>query len=410
MSQVLDRAAASWPGGRNGAAEPGAARPPRRLAPLDALLAAAFLVILIPATPAVTDPDGAYAPPVLDLGFWREEWWAWALQLGLIVPLLWRKRAPLLVFLVIAGVAFVQWLAGPELYGDVAVLIALYTVVAREPRRDLVGLALGIAGLGLLLAMQRWAIGTSAAWPAAITLAAMVVVPVALGLVTRNRNRVLVATRDAAVREERARIAGEMHDVLTHNLSVMVALSDGARFAIDTEPAEARAAVEQIGRVGREGLDEMRRMLGALHDEGDTAPLRPQPTLSDLGELAERVRSAGLDVRLSIDDGAARATSPGVGLAVHRIVQESLTNVLRHAPAATHVTVTVALDDAADRIGVVVQDDGGPTVDSHHPGAGAGLPGMRERARLTGGTLTAGPHGAGWQVSASLPVDAGTGR
>ena len=151
-------------------------------------------------------------------------------------------------------------------------------------------------------------------------------------------------------------------------------------------------------------------MLGALHDEGDAAPLRPQPTLSDLTDLADRVRSAGLDVRLSIDDRAVAATSPGVGLAIHRIVQEALTNVLRHAPAATHVTVTVALDDAANRIGLVIQDDGGPTVAPELPGAGAGLPGMRERARLTGGTLAAGPHGAGWQVSASLPVGAGRDR
>lgn len=379
---------------------------------LDVVIVVGLLMVVALQTPAITDPGGDYSPPLIEPGWgWRAEWWAWVLQLALVVPLLWRRRAPLAVFAVCAGAAFVQWLAGPELYGNFAVLIAHYTVVAYEPRGRAVSIAGGVALLGLALAVQRWALPTTAAAAATISLAAMVAIPVALGLVTRNRLRLLSATREEAAQAERARIAREMHDVVTHNLSVMVALSDGARLSLDRDPAGAADAIAQIGRTGREGLAEMRRLLGVLADPSDdAAPLRPQPSINDLEAVADTVRAAGLEVQLVVDPAAA-SISPALSLAVHRIAQEALTNVLKHAPAARRVHVSI--DRPGDSVRVQVQDDGGNVSAKTPPGTpqtGHGLAGMTERARLHGGALTAGPHAGGWRVEATLPLDQPKGQ
>jgi signal transduction histidine kinase len=371
-----------------------------------AVVVALLALLLVATTPAVVDPADRLAPPLLELGgAWRAVGWAWALQLALVLPLLWRRTAPVPVFLAVAGVAFVQWLAGPELYGDLAVLVALYTVVAHEPRRAAVALACGVSTLGLVLAAARWA-GPSDAGPAvAIALASLLALPVALGSAVRGRRRVLAATRENAARAERTRIAREMHDVVAHNLSVMVALSDGARATLGRDPAAADDAIAHVSRTGRDALAEMRRLLGILHADDDAAgPLRPQPGLDDLPRLAEAVRSAGLEVTLDVELGPDGLPPAGVALTAHRVVQESLTNVLKHAPAATHAGVTVRR--SGDAIAVTVQDDGGsdPGAAGRAPG-GRGLRGMAERVALHGGEVTAGPTGPGWRVTATLPVD-----
>lgn len=403
MSQAPQHAAAAVTAPRSAQL---AARSARRIPLLDWALVGLLLLLLIPATPAVVEPAGdSYAPPALLPSWdWRTDWWAWALQLALVVPLLWRRRSPLPVFLVVAAVAFVQWLAGPELYGDVAVLIALYTVTAYEPSNRRLGVAWGVALLGLGLAVERWAMANTAASASTIALTAVVVIPVALGLVTRNRQRLLVATREEAMQAERTRIAREMHDVVTHNLSVMVALADGAKFSLDRDPGAASAALDHIRRTGREGLTEMRRLLGVLADPDDDAPLRPMPGLDDLVMLAETVRAAGLAVDLEIAPDVTPLPS-GVGLAVHRIAQEALTNVLKHAPNATQVVVRVARADG--RVTVSVENDGGPAPFGTSTPAigGAGVNGMVDRAGLHGGTLESGPVPTGWRVVASLPVD-----
>lgn len=370
----------------------------------DAVLVAVLLLLLTATTtPAVLDPDGDVVTPLLVLdGHWRDEGWAWALQLGLVVPLIWRRRAPMTVLLVIAAVCFVQWLAGPELYGNVALLIALYTVAAADEPcpRAVVGAAV-IAAAALLLGAQRWAVGSPAATASVFSMSTMLALPFALGLLVRARRRTLAATRDAATRAERARISREMHDVVSHNLSVMVALADGAGMTVDRDPTEAKAAIAQVSRTGRDALAEMRRLLDVLQQPEDDAPLRPQPGLDDLPELAGAVRAAGLDVRLDVEPGV--VLSDGLALTVHRVVQESLTNVLKHAPTATRAVV--AVHRSASELRIAIDDDGAtPTVNGR--GDGRGLRGMAERVARYGGRVDAGPTtDGGWRVRASVPLE-----
>lgn len=360
-----------------------------------------LFLLLVSRTPAVVDPAGQYAKPVLQLGgHWHDVWWAWILQVLLVVPLAWRRRYPMAVFVVISAVGFVQWLAGPELYGDLAFLIALYTVIAHEPRRAAVVVTLAVATLALGLGTYRWVAHSDASAASMIALMGMVGLPVALGVIVRMRRRAAVSLRDAATRAERERIAGEMHDVVTHNLTVMVALADGARLSFGRDRAAAEAAMSQVARTGRDALSEMRRLLGVVRDDREDAPLRPQPDLDDLDVLAESVRAAGLDVHLDVrlnDEPPA-----GLALTAYRIVQEALTNVLKHAPGATKAEVIVVRD--VDTLEIKVGNDG-VVPPAQNAGSGRGLVGMNERAELHRGSVEAGPDGAGgWLVRARLPI------
>lgn len=364
-----------------------------------ALTAGLLLLLALTTTPAIVDPEGALAAPPLALdGHWRDLGWAWALQLALVLPLAWRRTAPVAVLAAVSVVGLVQWLAGPELYGDLAVLIAIYTVVAHDPRVWPTVLAVALAVAALTLAIARWVVAMDAGTPSAIALAAMVSLPVALGLVGRSRRRALTATRESATRGERARIAREMHDVVAHNLSVMVALADGARMTVRRDAGEAETAIAQVARTGRDALEEMRALLGVVHEPGDAAPLRPQPGLDQLPELAEAVRATGLAVHLVVDvDGPLPG---GVGLTIHRVVQEALTNVLKHAPRATRADVLVRR--TGEQVEVGVRDDG-PVPDGRAASDGRGLAGMRDRVGLHGGELQAGPApGGGWRVRTVL--------
>ncbi len=204
--------------------------------------------------------------------------------------------------------------------------------------------------------------------------------------------------RLAAV-SERTRIAREMHDVVAHSLSVMIALADGARASVDRAPGSAVDALDQLSGTGRAALADMRRMLGVLRDE---QPLyTPQPTDGDLGDLVQGYRVAGLPVRLT-QAGQPLPDHAGLRLAVYRIVQESLTNALRHAPGAGMVEVRIA--HHGDTVHITVTDDGGSHVDAHPVSGGRGVIGMRERAAVYGGTVEAGPYRAGWRVRATLEV------
>ncbi|MCI2238359.1 histidine kinase [Paenibacillus sp. TRM 82003] len=223
---------------------------------------------------------------------------------------------------------------------------------------------------------------------------------------------------------ERARIAREMHDVVAHSVSVMVALGDGASAALERAPERSRAALEDLVATGRSALGDMRRILGVLHEDDDAlapggdpppvggdasaspvalhAPVEPQPGSVDLNALVDRFRRAGLPVRTTglAADGL-RDLDTSLGLAVYRIVQESLTNALRHAPGTAAVRLAVHL--GPEHVEVVVTDAGTCTGVEAGTGSQRGLVGMRERAAAFGGTLEAGPHGAGWRVRAVLP-------
>ncbi|MPY77570.1 MAG: sensor histidine kinase [Actinophytocola sp.] len=211
-----------------------------------------------------------------------------------------------------------------------------------------------------------------------------------------------------AVAEERSRIARELHDVIAHAVSVIVVQADGAIYAIERDPGTARDALRTIAETGRSTLDELRGLLDVLRDSGGAAeqPLAPQPGIAALPELAERMRAAGMPVRLDLD-GDFADVSTGVGLGVFRIVQEALTNTLKHAGRGAAAIATVALAD--DSVEVAVADDGAGKAHPVFAGdgesaSGNGLIGMRERASVFGGTLSVGPQpGGGWQVHAVIP-------
>lgn len=208
------------------------------------------------------------------------------------------------------------------------------------------------------------------------------------------------AEAQSAVSEERTRIARDLHDVVAHSMSVMVVQAGAARRVIDTNPKMAAEALGAIETTGRESLDEMRRILGVLRSEGDELELAPAPGLGDFSRLVDQCETAGMSVDV-VFEGEAKPLSASLELSAYRIVQESLTNSLKHAGPAR---ATVCLTYGAQELIVRVTDNGrGASVKA--VGAGQGLIGMRERAEAFGGSLTAGPRtGGGYAVSAILPI------
>ncbi|GEN79677.1 sensor histidine kinase [Actinotalea fermentans] len=352
-----------------------------------------------------------------------------ALTVAATALLFWRRRRPLLVaagetFLFCASV----FLTGGATTTEMAVAFTIYAVAAARP------LWVAWCTLAATLAATAGAIylvptfdGTMAGRTSAfaesdrvasvVALAITFLVALAIGISVRNRRlhvADLVERANALARDrdqqaqlaraaERSRIAREMHDVVAHSLSVMIALADGAGVALERSPDRARAALDELSGTGRAALADMRRVLGVLDtdpdaDAADAAPLVPQPG-SDLDELVERFRTAGLPVRAVLD--ARLPEDANLRLAVYRIVQEALTNTLRHAPGTQAVEVGVHRHPAA--VEVTVLDHGATLAVPPSPGTGRGLIGMRERAALYGGTVEAGPAAGGWRVHASIP-------
>jgi signal transduction histidine kinase len=355
--------------------------------------------------------DLATAIPLFDGD--ENRWWVWALDQALILPLLARRRAPNTVFLVLCALASVQWLANVPLAGDASLLVALYTVAARRSRRDAL-VASGILEIGVVLASVRFAPASDGLVGSLVFLSGLVTAALFGGVAWRShvahlesvvdRAAQLERERDQqarlAVVGERTRIAREMHDIVAHSLSVVVALSDGAALTNERDPAEATEAMRQASAVGRQALSEMRRLLGVLRDDDADVSFAPQPGLAEIGGLLDQVRAVGLsaDVRTA---GDPRPLPPTEDAAAYRIVQESLTNALKHARQATRIDV--ALEWTADLLRVEVRDDGRRSERSD--GAGHGLLGMSERVAIFGGDVEAGPlPGRGWRVSARLPL------
>ncbi len=313
---------------------------------------------------------------------------------ALTLPLLWRRRAPFAVFSVIAAVAFGHWLADINLAADMTLLVAIYTVAAQAPRGRVIA-ACVILEIGIVLAVARW--GEPARLPSFVLLTGMATAAVVLGLNVRTRRAHMSTLEDRAAAAERARIAREMHDIVAHNLSVMIALADGAGYIAEQDPKRALGAMGQVSDTGRHALDEMRRLLGVLREDEATA-LAPQPGLAELEPLLERLREAGLRATLETS-GDPVALGAGAELTVYRLVQEALTNTLKHAGADAHATVRLHYD--ATGVEVEVTDDGEGR--SRVPAGGLGLNGMRERAAVYGGELEAGPApDGGWRVRTRL--------
>ena len=207
------------------------------------------------------------------------------------------------------------------------------------------------------------------------------------------------------MREERERIARELHDVVTHHVSVIVIQAGGAARVLDKRPEEARSALDAIAATGRQALTDMRRMLGIL---GESQTAEPMPGLDQLGALVDQVRAAGLDVELAVT-GEARPLDPGLEVSAYRIVQEALTNALKHAGGGA---ARVSIRYAPDALELAIDDvrgsgvpDGADAVEPPHEGRG--IVGMRERVAMLRGTFQAEPTPTGFRVTARLPVDAG---
>ncbi|MBO1765360.1 histidine kinase [Allobranchiibius sp. GilTou38] len=336
-------------------------------------------------------------------------WW----DLALAAPLIVRRRYPTVCLALVSVLCFGQWLQDVRASGPLAFLIALYTFSSSEVRRATMAAAVVVAGLGVALVMIRWA--PSSQRPLhTLMFTAVVAAAWIAGVYARTRRAYLRATLERAetaerdrdrqaqiaIAADRAQMAREMHDVIAHSLSVMITLNDAA--AAVASPEAMRTTVVQASDVGRQALSEMHRMLRVLREDAQ-ADLFPQPGLAQLGDLVAMVRDAGLDVRLSIT-GDVRVLPATAQLAAYRIVQESLTNVLKHARSVQHVDVALTVGE--DELRVQIEDDGA-RIDEHGRGRmGHGLQGMSERAALFGGTAVAGPSAPrGWTVRAVLHTD-----
>jgi len=351
-----------------------------------------------------------------------------------------RRRFPLAAYAVALAIGLTQVIVGisdtytnsplQPTFADAGILVLLYTVAAQRPRRfSLPGLAacvalflavvirynpggaqgqhhleffLVTAMLYLLAPTSAWVLGDSMGYRRAYS----------AGLEERavRAERERDAQAQIAAAAERARIARELHDVIAHNLSVMVVQADGGAYAFDAAPERSRQALVEIGRTGRQALAEMSSLLGVLRADREAAPLTPQPAAAEITQLVIQAREAGMNVSQTVQ-GPVRSLPGGLSLAAYRIVQEALTNVRKHAGpgAAAEVTLRYGQDELLVR----VADDGRGTGGLPRYGTGRtapeghGLAGMRERAAIYGGTIQAGPRprpAIGFEVTARLPV------
>jgi signal transduction histidine kinase len=353
-------------------------------------------------------------------------WLRALLPLLIGAPLLLRRRAPLLMWAAIWAVIALQSLLaqgqytkaldlafGPHPETPIAFTFVLFAAAYAlgahaSPRRAAAGLILAVPVMveinhygGLGLALSTGGDGPDVA-KASLQLAAFCLAGV---LVRARKQAVWMAARSAtrqrqaeqAAAAERARIARELHDIIAHHLSVVVLHAAGARASGGADPA----TLEEIEHSGRQALNETRRLFGVLRDPDEESGRAPQPGISELPALAGRLRAAGLEVSLSID-GEHTALPPAVTVSAYRIVQEALTNVLKHAGPA-RAEVTVGCTDSA--VTIEVTDDGPGNPVPLAPGGGQGLAGMRERVALFGGELRAGPRpDGGFSVRARLPI------
>lgn len=385
---------------------------------------------------------------------------------GMVLPWAVRRVRPVASAAVVTAAAVLHLLAGPEFSLSLLMVpLTVYNLAANAPRSiSVAGLLTGLAG-GVANGVKVWLFPAQFVTPDGLTVRspaeplAMVIMAIGCGLmvltawafgdVVRNRRLTVRALEDRAHRlevqsrqerelaaaDERSHIAREMHDIVAHSLQVIISQADGARYAAAAKPALAVTALETIGQTGRSALADMRQLLGVLRETGETVAgvpgvtdddarrpaadaspdgrgtrlppgRRPQPRLADLPALVETMRLSGLEVSLLETDTPRRALPAGGELAAYRIVQEALTNTLRHGGPDADAFVTLAW--TARGLDLQIDDDGrGAAADPATRGSGQGLRGAAERAALFGGTLETGPRvGTGYRVSAHLPYSA----
>jgi signal transduction histidine kinase len=348
--------------------------------------------MLVDAVLAIVCAVTAAGPAMDSTVFAGSPYLAWHPPLFLAVPLavlvgaaaFVRRRRPVLF----AALATAGWIVAATYP---AVMLAQYTIGARIRSARLKAVLISVLTVAVAVPFRR--AGLDAIIPLSV---AVCVAPALLGMVVTGRHERIEKERDRVRAEERARIAHDMHDVVTHRVSLMVLHATALEVA---EPHEQAVIAQRIRGIGRDALDELRSLVGVLH-EGD-APLAPQPGIADLARLAEQTRAAGTAVTVETIglDGSCGAGGPVpliVEQAVFRLVQEALTNAVRHAgPCSVRVRL-----EAAERLKLSIVDDG-------RGGAGAagnGIRGMRERVAALGGTFQAGPTGHGFAVRAELPL------
>ena len=387
---------------------------------------------------------------------------------GMVLPWAVRRVRPVASAAVVTAAAVLHLLAGPEFSLSLLMVpLTVYNLAANAPRSiSVAGLLMGLVG-GVANGVKVWLFPAQFVTPDGLTVRspaeplAMVIMAIGCGLmvltawafgdVVRNRRLAVRALEDRAHRlevqsrqerelaaaDERSHIAREMHDIVAHSLQVIISQADGARYAAAAKPALAVTALETIGQTGRSALADMRQLLGVLRETGETVAgvpgvtdddarrpaadvvaspdgrgtrlppgRRPQPRLADLPALVETMRLSGLEVSL-LETGTPRRALPAGGeLAAYRIVQEALTNTLRHGGPDADAFVTLAW--TARGLDLQIDDDGcGAAADPATRGSGQGLRGAAERTALFGGTLETGPRvGTGYRVSAHLPYSA----
>jgi len=379
-------------------------RPQRSDWLLAAALAAALLLQL-----ALHDTEGSAALNI-------------AGGLLLTLPLAFRRQAPVAVIAIFCATAVLNEALGgalftfpeagapdqdPPLFASLAAgAVASYSVgVYADDRPAVAGLLLGVAGLWATVVASDQIEFANFIWSGGLIAAT----PWFAGRVSRSRRQRIASLEleqeqrtQIALADERARIARELHDVVAHSVGVIVVQAQGARRMIHRDPARADEALATIEDTARSALGEMRRSLGVLRSEGEQAARAPQPGVGDIEGLLANARSSGLSVDFTVE-GTARPLPQGVDLSAYRIVQEALTNTIKHAG---RVRSRVTLRYGDDELVVEVKDDGpGPAADARE-GAGHGLVGMRERVAALAGELHAGAGAeGGFMVRASLPLD-----
>ncbi len=381
----------------------------------DSLLAALLLVFtLVDLAQDVTFPGHTFVP---------HDALAYTATTVMIGVLAVRQRFPMTVmFVVLCGEVFLL-IQDHRVSGEMfAFLIAVYTVAAHLPlARSMLGGLVALLVLIVMVVVSGQESGDG--FYTLVTNLGLVAGVWWLGRSLRLRRSYLAELEDRAARlekarfsdartarvEERSRIARELHDVVAHHVSVMTVQASAARRIMERNPDAARESIETIEQVGRTALAEMRRIVGVLRTERDpaapAAELTPQPGTQDLTGLVEQLRETGLAVQLEVD-GEPRDLSTGVDLAVYRLVQEALTNSLKHAGPHARAWVRLKYSDRALTLEVADDGHGSSEAACNDPGPGHGLVGMRERVALYGGELRIGPRaGGGFEVRARFPLE-----
>jgi signal transduction histidine kinase len=336
-------------------------------------------------------------------------------------PLIVRRIWPLQVFAWLLASSGIAVLWDQHVVAGGALLCGLFSVVSRAPRRVSLTCAL-VLEFGMLVVVV--ALAGSDWWTNAIFLSGMLAAAVGLGLYFATRRAYMAELHDRAERlererdhqgelaaaAERDRIAREMHDIVAHHLTVMVALSDGAIAASAASPERAVEVMRSVSATGRRALADTRRLLGVLRSDSESAieALAPMPDLAELDVLIERVRAAGLATTLEVQ-GQASEVPAGIQLTVYRLVQEALTNTLKHGGAEARAKVRLRY--LPGKLLVNIDDDGAGASAPLSAEIGGGLVGMRERVHTYGGDVQAGPREpVGWSVAAQLSLDDGPVR